>query len=142
MGKSKDSIRLKAEAHFIENVEATQKEIADLYNVTPKTVGAWFKDYDWEQKRLDFHASPTKIKQLLQHELLNIANGQPAKLPADGISKLMSTLDKLNKQADPIIVHSILKELDLFISQIDPAFAAKCTGFHKMFLKHRINLEG
>lgn len=142
MGKSKDSIRLKAQAHFIENVDATQKEVADLYGVTPKTVGTWFKDYDWEQERLDFHASPTKIKQLLQKELLKIANGEKATLPADSISKLMATLDKLNKQADPIIVHNILKELDLFISQIDPAFAAKCTGFHKMFLKHRINLEG
>ena len=79
----------------------------------------WFKKYEWEQKRLDFHASPTKIKQLLQQELLKIANGDKATLPADSISKLMATLDRLNKQADPIVVHSILKELDLFISRID-----------------------
>ncbi len=141
MAAPKSGIRLKAEAHFIENIESTQKEIAELYKVSPKTIGGWYEKYDWKQKRLDFHASPTKIKQLLQKELLKIANGEKATLPADSISKLMATLDRLNKQADPIVVHSILKDLDLFISQIDPEFASKCTPFHKMFLQHRINID-
>ena len=141
MARSKDGIRIKCEALYIENIEVTQKEVAELFKVTEKTIGEWVKKYDWEQKRLDFHASPTKIKQLLQKELLKIANGEKATLPADSISKLMATLDRLNKQADPIVVHSILKELDLFISQIDPAFASKCTTFHKQFLQFRISLE-
>lgn len=141
MGKSKDATKLKAEAYYIENIDATLKEVADLHKVTEKTMGTWAKDGDWEQKRLDFHASPTRIKQLLQGELLNIANGQPAKLPADSISKLMATLERLDKKADPIVVKKILVDLDLFISQIDPAFAAKCTSFHKQFLQHRISLE-
>ena len=141
MATSKNGIRLKAEAHYIENIDSTQKEISELYKVTAKTIGEWFKKYEWEQKRLDFHASPTKIKQLLQQELLKIANGDKATLPADSISKLMATLDRLNKQADPIVVHSILKELDLFISRIDPEFASKCTPYHKMFLQHRITID-
>ena len=141
MARSKDGIRAKAEALYMENIEVTQKEVAELFKVTEKTIGDWVKKYDWEQKRLDFHASPTKIKQLLQKELLKIANGEKATLPADSISKLMATLDRLNKQADPIVVHSILKELDLFISQIDPVFASKCTTFHKQFLQFRISLE-
>ena len=53
----------------------------------------------------------------------------------------MSSLDRCDKQADPIVVHKILKELDLFISQTDPKFAAQCTPFHKMFLQHRIKME-
>lgn len=141
MSKSKDGIRVKAEAHYIENIDATQKEVSELYKVSENTISNWVKKYDWEQKRLDFHASPTKIKQLLQQELLKIANGEKPTLPADSISKLMATLDRLNKQADPIVVHSVLKDLDLFISQDDPVFAAKCTSYHKQFLQHRISLE-
>jgi hypothetical protein len=141
MVRSKDATRQKAEAYFIENFETSQKEIAQLYKVTEKTIGLWAKKHDWDEKRYNFHASPTKIKQLLQQELLNVTSGGTPKLPADGISKLMSALDKCDKNSDPIVVHKILKDLDLYISQIDADFATKCTGFHKQFLQHRISLE-
>lgn len=141
MARSKDAIRQKAEAHYIENFEATNSEISELYSVRPATVGEWVKKYDWDEKRLNFHASPTKIKQLLQQELLNVASGGTPKLPADGISKLMAALDKCEKTSDPIVVHKILKDLDLFISQIDAEFATRCTNYHKLFLQHRISLE-
>ncbi|WP_395060014.1 hypothetical protein [Flavobacterium sp.] len=141
MARSKDATRLKAEAYYIENFEATQREVSDLYNVLQPTISAWVRKYDWDEKRLNFHASPTKIKQLLQQELLNVASGGIPKLPADGISKLMAALDKCEKTSDPIVVHKILKDLDLFISQMDADFATKCTNYHKLFLQHRISLE-
>jgi predicted transcriptional regulator len=141
MARSKDATRLKAESYYIENFEATQKDIAELFNVLQPTVSAWVRKYEWEEKRLNFHASPTKIKQLLQQELLNVASGGKPKLPADSISKLMAALDKCEKTSDPIVVHKILKDLDMFISQIDADFATKCTPFHKQFLQHRISLE-
>ena len=141
MARSKDATRQKAEAYYIENFECTNAEISELYSVRPATIGEWVKKYDWDEKRLNFHASPTKIKQLLQQELLNVASGGVPKLPADGISKLMAALDKCEKNSDPIVVHKILKDLDLFISQIDADFATKCTSFHKQFLQHRISLE-
>lgn len=141
MAKSKEAVRLKAEAYYIENIDASLKEVANLYKVTEKTIGGWAKTHEWEQKRLDFHASPTRIKQLLQNELLNISKGDAAKLPADAIAKLMATLDRLEKKADPIVVKKMLVDLDLFISQHDPEFAAKATYYHKLFLQHRISLE-
>lgn len=141
MARAKDAIRQKAQAYYIENFEATNAEVADLFGVRPATISDWSKKYEWDEQRLNFHASPTKIKQLLQQELLQVASGGTPKLPADGISKLMAALDKCEKKADPIVVHKILKDLDLFISQIDAEFAGKCTSFHKQFLQHRISLE-
>jgi hypothetical protein len=141
MARAKDAIRQKAQAYYIENFEATNAEVADLFGVRPATISDWSKKHEWDEQRLNFHASPTKIKQLLQQELLQVASGGTPKLPADGISKLMAALDKCEKKADPIVVHKILKDLDLFISQIDPEFASKCTAFHKQFLQHRISLE-
>lgn len=134
--------RQKAEEWYIEHFEATQKEIATLFNVTEKTIGNWKEKYGWEKKRLDYHSSPVRIKELLQQELMRIAQGEPAKLNADSVSKLMSALDKLDKKADPIVVQKILKDLDNFISESDPEFAIRCTEFHRQFLIHRINLEG
>lgn len=142
MGIKKETVRQKAQDYFIENLGATQAEVAELYNVTPKTLGEWYRKNEWEQKRLDFHASSVRIKQLLQQELLSVAQGQAPKLPADGISKLMAALDRCDKKADPIVVAKILKDLDNFISGIDPEFAVKLLPFHKQFLQHRINLEG
>lgn len=141
MARSKQATLQKAEAYYIENFEATNAEVALLFDVRPATIGEWAKKHDWDEKRYNFHASPTKIKQLLQQELLNITSGGTPKLNADSISKLMSALDKCDKNSDPIVVHKILKDLDLFLSQIDANFAAKCTPFHKQFLKHRISLE-
>jgi len=141
MAGKKDKIRQQAMDWYVENFAATKKEIAELFSVTEKTIGDWSQKDDWESKRLDYHASPVKIKQLLQQELLSVAQGNPAKLPADGISKLMSALEKVEKKADPAVVAKILKDLDNFISEDDPAFAIKCTHHHKQFLIHRINLE-
>lgn len=141
MGLKKDKLRQQAEAYFIENINATQAEVADLFGVTPKTIGDWFKRDDWETKRLDYHSSPVKIKQLLQKELLSVAQGNTPKLPADNIAKLMAALDRCEKKADPIVVHKILKDLDNFTSQINPKFAVESSIYHKQFLQHRINLE-
>jgi transposase len=141
MAGKKDKIRQQAMDWFVENFDATKKEIAELFSVTEKTIGDWSQKDDWEAKRLDYHVSPVKIKQLLQQELLSVAQGNPSKLPADGISKLMAALDKVEKKADPTVVAKILKDLDNFISEDDPAFAIKCTHHHKQFLIHRINLE-
>lgn len=141
MARTKDAVRQKAEAYYIENFETTQKEVAELYNIREGTLGVWVKKYEWEEKRLNFHASPTKIKQLLQQELLHVASGGVPKIPANIVGQLMTALDKCEKASDPIVVHKILKDLDLFISQIDATFASKCTGYHKQFLQHRISLE-
>lgn len=141
MARESNIKRQKAEEWFIENTDATQKEVSELFGISEKTIGTWAKKYKWLDKRLDYHSSPVKIKELLQRELMSVAQGKPAKLSADGISKLMAALDRCDKKADPIVVQRILKDLDNFISEIDAAFAIKCTQFHKQFLIHRINLE-
>lgn len=141
MAGKKNKIREQAKEYFIDNFQATKKEVAQLYGVTEKTIGEWSKADDWENERLNYHASPVKIRQLLQAELLNLSQGHPAKLPADAISKLQSALDKLEKKIDATVVSRILKEIDNFISETNPKLALELTHYHKQFLIHRINLE-
>lgn len=141
MAAKKDRIRQRAEDWYIDNSDCTQAEIAEKFGITAKTVGDWVKKHGWEKKRLDYHSSPVKIRQLLQEEFISIAQGNKSKLDADAISKINAALERMDRKADPYVVQSILKELDNYISQIDPKFAAQCTPFHKLFLQHRINLE-
>nr|DAX36151.1 MAG TPA: Protein of unknown function (DUF1804) [Caudoviricetes sp.] len=138
MAKTKDTIRIKAEQYYIENIQATQSEVAELYGVRPATVGDWVKKYDWEDKRLSFHASPTIIKQKLQAETIRVMNGEEPTFSASDVAKLMAALDKCETQADPTTVYKVLRELDLFISQQDAAFATQCTKYHKQFLRLKI----
>lgn len=137
----KDSKRLKAEQYYTENIEATQSEIAQLFGVRPATIGEWVKKYDWEEKRLKFHSSPTIIKQKLQAEAIRILGGDPPTFSADAIAKIMAALDRCDKQTDPVVTYKFLKELDFFISQTDPEFARACTKYHKLFLQYKINDE-
>ena len=43
---AKNDVRLKAEAYYIENVEATNKEVAELFKITEKTLGTWVAKYN------------------------------------------------------------------------------------------------
>lgn len=141
MARGKDSIRQKAEAYYIENMEADAKEISELFGIHYDTVRGWIKKYDWDEQRLNFNASPTVIKQKLQHEAIRITNGEVPSFSADAVNKLVAAIERLDKRADPIVVQSILKDLDMFISEIDPAFATECTKYHKQFLQHRISIN-
>lgn len=141
MAGKKDKIRQQARDYFVENFDVTKKEVAELFQVTEKTIGDWSQREDWENERLNFHTSPVRIKQLVQTEILSIAQGNPPKLPADSMSKLMAVFEKVNKTADATVVAAILKALDNFISEDNPELAHKCLPYHKQFLIHRINLE-
>ena len=141
MAKTKDAVRIKAEQYYIENIEVTQAEVAELYGVRAATIGEWVKKYDWEDKRLNFHASPTIIKQKLQAETIRVMNGQEPTFSASDVGKLMAALDRCETQADPTTVYKVLKELDMFISQQDAGFAAQCTKYHKQFLQLKVKNE-
>lgn len=136
---AKNDVRLKAEAYYIENVEATNKEVAELFKITEKTLGTWVTKYNWEEKRWDFNASPTFIKQKLQQEALRVVNGEKPSFSTDTIAKIMSAIDKVDTSADPVTAHKILKDLDIFISGINPEFATECTKYHKQFLQQIIS---
>lgn len=140
--KSAGSKRKAAEDFFIENYEVTQAQVAELFGVTPKTISSWARQDGWVEKRDQYHSSPVKIRQLLQKELLNVAQGETPKLNADSIRKLQITMAEIQKAASPIVVHQILKELDNHISETDPELAMKCLAFHKSFLQRKIEQEG
>ena len=141
MGLKKDRVRELAKNFYVENFDATQQEVAELFSVTPKTLNYWKVQDKWEEARRDYHASPVKIKQLLQEELLSISQGNPPKLKADNIAKLMAALDRCERKLDPAVVAKVLKELDNFTAKVNPKFAVEAIVYNKQFLLHRISME-
>ncbi|WP_286755503.1 hypothetical protein [Roseivirga sp. UBA838] len=142
MAKKKSKVCQQAEDWFIENYDATGEEVAVLYGIEPKTVSRWRRLYNWDDKRQNYHASPVKIKQLLQQELLSVAQGNEPQLKADAISKLNAALDRLDKKIDPFVVKKVLEDLDSFTAEIDPLLASKMLPLHLRFLQHRIKIDG
>jgi transposase len=141
MGLNKDATQRLAEEHFIRNFTITQKEISEIYQVTTKTVSKWATQNKWDEQRSQYHSSPVKIQQILRDEILWVSQGNPPRINADVIIKLQASLDRMEKKIDAFVVHEILKAQDNFISEIDPEFAVKLTGYNKKFLHHRVNLE-
>lgn len=141
MGLKKSRIREICKVFFVENMDVTQREVAETYGVTEKTVSGWANADKWEDARREHHSSPYEIKKILQQEALSVAQGNTPTFKPDDMSKLMAALDRCDKKLDPTIVARLLKDLDNFISKINPAFAAECTTYHKQFLQHRISLE-
>lgn len=131
-----------AEDWYISHPGITYKEVAENFQTTEKTIGAWAKKFDWPTRQLDFLSSPVKVKQLLQQEVINVVNGKAASFNADSVSKLMSAIDKVDSRANPYVVSDILVDLDRFIAERDPKLAIEASPLHRQFLIHRINLEG
>ncbi len=116
-----------------------------------KTIYAWRDKGEWETTREMFETGPSQLKKILLKEAVRISkggsltdeNGQPIKpVDADALSKVMKAYDYVNKKAGPEIIRDVFVEFDNFVVTIDPKIAQEFTKFHKMFLHHRISLEG
>lgn len=142
MAKKKSKVCQQAEDWFIEHYDATAKDVAEIFELQEKTVGRWRELYNWDDQRREYHASPVKIKKLLQQELLSLAQGNEPQLKADAISKLNAALDQTNKKISPFVVKEILTELDSFVAEIDPVLASQMLPLHLRFLQHIIKVTG
>lgn len=142
MARGKSRKCQQAEDWFIENIDATAKEVAIEQGVDEKTIGVWRNTYNWDEKRLTYHSSPVVIKQLLQQELMSLAQGNEPKLKSDAISKLNVALDRLDKKINPFVVKKVLENLDAFTAEIDPKLASLMLPIHLRFLQHMIKMEG
>lgn len=137
----KEVLQGSAEMMFIER-GMTAKAIAELLNVTEKTVGAWRSKGKWDARRDELLASPHKIKELFMKELRSLADGNKATLDSDAISKLIKALAFISDQVNPRLVITVLKMLDEFIADYEPELANKNLEHHKRFILHIINMHG
>lgn len=137
----KDTQRKIAEGMFIEQ-GMTAKAIAELIDVSEKTVSAWRKLDNWDARKDEAIAAPHKIREVLLKELKILAEGGESKINADGLSKISVVLERLSDRVSLQVIISVFKEFDMWMTDEDPALAVKFTEFHKKFIIHKINVDG
>lgn len=121
------------------------KEIAELLDVSEQTISKWKKgregEKNWDDRKTEMQLTPIKVKEILLKEAMKIANGEETKIDADKLSKVVSSIEKLDRKINVRIVMDVFREFDNWMAETDPKLAVEFTKYHKMFLQHRIALE-
>lgn len=115
--------------------------IAEAINLTEATLSKWRNDMDWDRKREDTLARPDKIKEILMQELRSVAEGKPAKIDTDALSKINKTLQYFDGKLSLPIIVAAMKECDNFIMTVDPQKALEISEWHKAFIYERAKIE-
>lgn len=124
-----------------------QKDIAEYFDTTAKTVSKWAKDGDWKGKREQYLSAPHNLKATileLTNDLLHCNSTEEMKKlqqKADSLAKISSALQKLDKRINVQVVISVFKEFDNWLAKEDPALAVKFLEAHKDFINYRITQE-
>lgn len=140
MGKRKDKEEALAADLFIEQLW-TAESIADFLKVQPNTVSAWRKKGKWDVLREENLSSPSKIRQIIRTEIVSIASGNKPKVDADALSKLAKVLEAVEDRISVNVIFSVLKLLDSWMADKDPALAIQFLKYHKLFLQHQVSIS-
>lgn len=95
----------------------------------------------WDEKRKAMLAAPGKIRELLLNEMQNVADGNPARIDTDGLSKIAKALQYFDGKVPLTVVITVLKEVDNFIAEVAPQEIARQTDLHRMFIAHRAQVD-
>ena len=119
----------------------TAKDISKQLEISEQTICKWKKEGRWEERKAELSLSPLRIKELLMKEANKIANGEKSDIDSDRLSKLTAAIDRLDKRISARVVMDVLRELDNWMTEVDPKKAVEFTQYHKKFLQFRISLE-
>lgn len=141
MPKEKVKEREAAQNFFVENFWDA-KTIANWLGLQETTVGKWRAKYNWDKLREDTMNNPLKMKRLIGSQMMLIAQGMPAQIDADALSKMYKVYEGISDKINPGIVAAVVKLQDEFIVNIDPQFGIKLLEYNKKFLIHIIEKHG
>ena len=115
--------------------------IADMLGIREATLSEWRRAMKWDEKRKAMLAAPGKIRELLLNEMQNVADGNPARIDTDGLSKIAKALQYFDGNVPLTVVITVLKEVDNFIAEVAPQEIARQTDLHRMFIAHRAQVD-
>ena len=75
--------------------------IADMLGIREATLSEWRRAMKWDEKRKAMLAAPGKIRELLLNEMQNVADGNPARIDTDGLSKIAKALQYFDGKGAP-----------------------------------------
>lgn len=144
MAVKKDKERAVAKDLYIHHLW-TAKDIAASFGISETTIGKWKSEDpegNWDTQREAVISNPIKLKQLVQAEMVSIAQGNPPKMNADALNKLYKVVEGLGDSIHPGLVAAIIQLQDDFILKENPKLALELLEVNRKFLIHVINTYG
>lgn len=135
-----DRIREQAEDCFL-RLGMKGREIAKYLDVSEQSISGWRKNGNWDKRKELAELTPVKLKELMMEEARKVIAGEKSEIDADQLSKIMASIDRLDKRVNARVVMEVLRMLDNFTADINPKHAIESTKYHKLFLQHIISLE-
>lgn len=129
-----------ARQYFVFNM-MSGKDIADLLQVTEKTVSAWRQADNWDKERDEVMVNPNEVRRILLRELRHLAEGGDSRIDTDALSKVNKVLDSVSDKLSPQLVTAVIQDLDNFQAERNPVLANQSLELHKEYIRHIISLH-
>lgn len=142
MGKPKSEERKQARDLFV-NSGLSLKDAAAIVKVSPRNVGKWAKEDNWDVQKSAQQVTAEKIiagyySMLAKiNEAITTGDGVPTSAQADQISKITDSIYKLAKKNNLSMYHTVLKEFLHELLTIDTEAAKRFSDFMLDFLKRK-----
>ena len=131
--------------HLFVNEKLTQKEIAERVGVVEKTISKWIKEGKWEDlKRSMLIVKEEQLTDLydklsaLNNHIKTTNNNLVSNKDVDTISKLTSSIQRLEVETSIGETIDVGKKVIEFIRQMDLEDAKKVTAYFDMFIKSKM----
>lgn len=119
------------------DTDKTQKEIAEIVQVTEKTIGKWKTDGDWELLKNATSITARNIIDNLYKRAFELS-GNPNSKP-DDIIKIANSIEKLsNKKITVSQIINVFKDFTSWAFGQDPELAKAINLLQKKFINHKI----
>jgi hypothetical protein len=144
MANKKTEERVKAADLFINSTTLTLKHISAIVGVSPKQLGIWAKEEDWELQRTANQVTVDKIiagnyTQLaaIQKIIKDEQKGIPTPAQTDQQHKLSDAIEKLKKKQNLSTYHTALTELLHWMNKRNVDDAKKFAPLMLEFMKDK-----
>ncbi|HUH35137.1 MAG TPA: hypothetical protein VL022_04825 [Moheibacter sp.] len=119
------------------DTDKTQKEIAEIVQVTEKTIGKWKTDGDWELLKNATSITARNIIDNLYKRAFELSENPNSK--PDDIIKIANSIEKLsNKKITVSQIINVFKDFTSWAFGQDPELAKAINLLQKKFINHKI----
>lgn len=120
------------------NTKKSQKEIAEMAQITEATFSAWKKKYDWEIHKQAFSITANNIISNLMKKAFEMSEQE--KINADALVKVVKSIEALSDRKVTISnIINVFKEFTTWAFEQNPDIAKEINKLQRGFVDHKIN---
>jgi hypothetical protein len=121
-----------------------QKDICQRVNITPKTLQRWIEQEAWKEKLAAKTITRTELVNKVLSKIYDMLSAS-GNVDADALSKLASTIERLDKKDTPVIIMEVFMRFGNWLQQIsikdkdcDLEFIKKVTRYQDKYVTERM----